>query len=155
MLIINVTQAQPAYAFENKGKYIICDDNLKVLEVAKSVSERTALVSGVQIQMKAVGKPAEFKNEQKGETVKTIHSELYKAGIKNITAIDVTNGVNLSASYDGRITILFGQISDISYKSQLAKKAVEDLNKDSKTIKGTINVKQAQETKQAYFQPKN
>ena len=155
VLIINVTQADPAYAFENKGKYIICDDNLKVLEIAPSVPEKTALVSGAQIEMKAVGKPAKFKTEQSGETVKEIHSELYKAGLKNITAIDVSGAVNLKATYDGRIDILFGQISDLSYKAQLAKKAIEDLNKDSKTVKGTINVKQAQETKQAYFQPKN
>ena len=154
VLIIEITETKAAYAFEKSGKYTICDSSLKVLEVTDKPPAGAALVSGVSIKEASVGKKARFENEKKGELVQSVQSELYKAGIKNLTSIDVKNDVNIKAVYDGRIEILIGQIGDISYKAKLAGEAIEDLNKDNKKEKGTINVKQASETKQAYYKPK-
>ena len=154
VLVIEVTETKAAYAFEKSGKFTICDDSLKVLEVTNKRPAGAALVSGVSIEQTPVGKIAKFDKESKGELVKTVQSELYKAGIKNLSAIDVKSDVNITATYDGRIDILIGQIGDIAYKAELAGEAIEDLNKESKKEKGTINVKQASETKQAYFKPK-
>ncbi len=154
VLIIEVTETKPAYAFAKAGKYTVCDDTLKVLELTKKRPAGAALISGVGVEETPVGKTAKFDKESKGELVKTVQSELYKAGIKNLTAIDVRNDVNIKAVYDGRIEILIGQIGSIGYKAELAGKAIEDLNKDNTKETGTINVKQASETKQAYYKPK-
>lgn len=153
VLIIEVTETRSAYAFAKAGKYIICDPSLKVLEVSKKLPAGTALVTGVGIVDTPVGKTAEFDKESKGELVKSVQAELYKAGVKNLSAIDVKNDVDIKAVYDGRIEILIGQIGDINYKAKLAGEAIEDLDKDNKKEKGTINVKQAHETKQAYYKP--
>lgn len=154
LLIIEVTESKAAYAFAKAGKYTLCDDSLKVLEITNKVPAGAAVVSGVGIEQTPVGKIALFDKESKGELVKTVQSELYKAGIKKLSAIDVKNDVEIKAVYDGRIEILIGQIGSISYKAELAGKAIEDLDKDNNKEKGTINVKQASETKQAYYKPK-
>lgn len=154
VLIIEVTETKAVYAFAKAGKYTVCDDSLKVLEVTNKRPAGAAVVSGAGIEETPVGKIAKFDKESKGELVKTVQSELYKAGIKNLSAIDVKSDVDIRAVYDGRIEILLGQIGDINYKAQLAGEAIEDLNKENKKEKGTINVKQASETKQAYYKPK-
>ena len=154
VLIIEVTETKPVYAFAKAGKYTICDDSLKVLEVTNKLPSGAALVSGVGIEETPVGKIAKFDKEKKGELVKSVQSELYKAGVKNLSAVDVKSDVDIKVVYDGRIEILIGQIGSIGYKAQLAGEAIEDLNKENKKEKGTINVKQASETKQAYYKPK-
>lgn len=153
VLTICIKQTEAKYAFKSGNKYIITDSSLKVLEKADELPEGTAEVVGVGIKDAKIGTAAKFSKEEKGELVLEISSALAEQKIENISSINVSSTVDLSAVYAGRITILLGQNSTLEYKCQLAAAAIKDIEKDNKKAKGTINVKQAEETKQAYYNP--
>ena len=158
-LIICVKESTAQFSFKVDDKkatlYILTDAELKLLESVKSPPKGAAIVEGVGIAETNFGKKAKFEEEEKGQLVQTIKSVFSENGLENVTLIDVKNIIDMKVVYDDAITIQIGQATALDYKCKLAAKAIEDALKENKKAKGTVNVKQANETKQAYFNPKS
>ena len=152
-LVICVKESAAKYAFKASTKYLLTDNELKLLEISDKLPPGAAVIEGVGLKGAEIGEQATYKDTGKGEYVDLIKSELAKNKIENITLIDVKNPVELKAIYNDQITILFGQSDEIEYKCSLAAKAIENVLAENKNSEGTINVKQAAETRQAYFNP--
>ena len=148
-LIICVEEAKAKYAFKISTKYLVTDDELKILEISDKLPHGAAVIEGVGLKGAEIGEKAQFKDSQKGNLVSLICGELAKNGLENVTAVNVKNSIDLTAVYDDRITILFGQQDALEYKCQIAAKAIENALEENKNAEGTINVKQAEETRQA------
>lgn len=158
ILIISVKEASAQFAFKSANKtatkYILTDEDLKFLEVSDKPPKGAAVIEGVGIQGADLGEKATFKEPEKGELVKQIKAAFVQNKLDNITRIDVSSIVDIQVEYNGCITVQIGQAKELDYKCKLAAKAIEDALKENKNAAGTVNVKQADQTKQAYFNPK-
>ena len=152
-LVICVKESEAKYAFKASTKYLLTDDELKLLEISDKLPPNAAVIEGVGLKGAEIGEQAKYKDSTKGEYVDLIENELAKNKLENITLIDVKNPVELRAIYNDQITILFGQSDEMEYKCSLAAKAIESVLAENKNSEGTVNVKQAPETRQAYFNP--
>ena len=156
-LVICVKEGSAQFAFEvkEKGKkaYIITDEALKYLEKADKQPKGAAVVIGAEIEASEPGETARFKDEEKGELVKTMKAVFFDNKLENVTAINVKSTVDIQVVYAGAITVQIGQAEALDYKCKIAAKAIEDALKENENAKGTVNVKQADQTKQAYFNP--
>lgn len=156
-LIITVEETTAQFAFENTDgettDYILTDADLKLLEHADKPPSGAAIVEGAPIKPAEMGEKAEFEQEEKGELVKQIKRVFSENGLENVTLIDMTSTVDISVVYNDAITVQIGQTNELDYKCKLAAKSIEDALAENKKAKGTVNVKQADETKQAYFNP--
>ncbi|MBR2589535.1 MAG: FtsQ-type POTRA domain-containing protein [Clostridia bacterium] len=157
-LIISVEETSAQFAFENTDEegtayYILTDADLKLLERADKPPAGAAIVEGAAIMPAEMGEKAEFEQEEKGELVKQIKRVFSENGLENVTLIDMTSIVDISVVYADAITVQIGQTNELDYKCKLAAKSIDDALADNKNAKGTVNVKQADETKQAYFNP--
>ena len=157
VLIICVKESSAQFAFKaaQKGatKYILTDADLKMLEVADKPPKGAAIVEGVGIEDSKLGKTAEFTEPEKGELVKTIKATFADNGLDDVTGINVKSTVDIKVIYNSAITVEIGQTNALDYKCKIAAKAIDDALKENKQAKGTVNVKQADETRQAYFNP--
>ena len=158
VLIINIQESTAQFAFEiankTQKKYILTDGSLKLLEVADKPSVGAAIIEGAGIQGADMGEQAHFKEAEKGELVTKIKKVFAENGLENVTKIDVKNIIDISVEYNNAITVQIGQATKLDYKCKLAAKAIEDALKENKKATGTVNVKQADQTKQAYYNPK-
>ena len=152
-LVICVKEAKAKYAFKASTKFLLTDADLKLLEIADKLPHGAAVIEGVGLKGAEIGETAQFKDTQKGEYVRMIEKELTKNKLDNITLISVQNPVELTAVYGDQITIQFGQADELEYKCALAAKAIANVLEENKNAEGTVNVKQAPETRQAYFNP--
>ena len=158
VLIINIRESTAQFAFEISNKtqkrYILTDADLKLLEVAQKPPAGAAIVEGVGIKDADMGETAKFKEPEKGELVTHIKKVFADNGLDNVTRIDVKNIIDINVSYNDAITVQIGQANELDYKCKLAAKAIGDALKENKKAGGTVNVKQADQTKQAYYNPK-
>lgn len=157
VLIICVKETTAEFAFESKNetttKYILTDHQLKFLEVADEPPKNAAVIEGAGIKNADIGKTAEFKEAEKGEIIRNIKKAFKENDIDNITKIDISNIIDIQVVFNDAITIELGQDNALDYKCKLAAKAIADAQKDNEDATGVINVKQADKTKQAYFNP--
>lgn len=156
-LVICVKETNACYAFKSTGaketRYLLTDRNLKLLEVAKNAPNNCAVIEGASIKGADIGEKAVFKEAEKGEMIQNIHNAFSKNHLDNISEINVANIIDISVIYAGVLKVEIGQANDLDYKCKLAAGAIEDVLKDNKKATGTINVKQASQTKQAYYKP--
>ena len=150
-LIIEVTEIKARMAFEDGSNLILADKNFKALEKVEKLPERTALIKGLKLKKKDIGYIVECDNEEKQSTLAEIVRVLELNKLENITEIDITNSVNCRFTYDNRIICELGQPTDLEYKIEMARKSLVSLNKSDPHVLGTLNLKQATTTKEAYF----
>ena len=157
ILIITVKETTAQFAFKNTEgeteEYILTDEDLKLLEHTDKPPAGAAIVEGAAIVPAELGEKAEFEEAEKGEIVKNIKKVFSDNGLENVTLIDMSSIVDISVVYEDAITVQIGQTNELDYKCKLAAKSIEDALAENKRAKGTVNVKQADETKQAYFNP--
>ncbi len=150
-LVISVTEIKAKLAFSENGEYILADSTGRIIDKTKKKPDSAALVRGAELSKKSMGEKLEYKNKASGELVEQILQALSDNKIEKITEIDVRNKISCRAIYDGRIVLEFGQITDLNYKVQIAVQSIENLNLTEPQAKGTLNLKQAPQTKEAYF----
>ncbi|MBR0414731.1 MAG: FtsQ-type POTRA domain-containing protein [Clostridia bacterium] len=157
VLVICVKESTAQFAFKssnkNTTKYILTDADLKLLEVADKPAKGAAIIEGVGIVGADMGEKAKFKEPEKGDLVKTIKAVFADNGMEDVTSINVKSTVDIEVVYNNAITVQIGQANALDYKCKIAAKAIEDALKENEKAKGTVNVKQADQTRQAYFNP--
>ena len=156
-LVICVKETQAVYAFKSTNKqqtrFLLTDSDLKLLEVVKEAPKHCAVIEGASLKGADIGEKATFKEAEKGEMIQKIHTAFTKNHLDDISAINVSNIINITVTYADALRVEIGQANNLDYKCKLAAGAIEDVLKENKKATGTINVKQAAQTKQAYYKP--
>lgn len=136
---IKITEASPAYSVKNEKKYILLDDNFKVLENDADKAQGI-LISKAEIDSAVPGTTAEFKDAEVGECLKMLADTVRDNSFTEITSI-YSNGVNDNyVVYDKRIEFKLGSCDDLENKIYQGLTACEELNQSNPNAKGVMTV---------------
>lgn len=108
------------------------------------------LIQGAVLDLPNAGDQAVYSDPDLGAIATETLQELRNAGVQDqIRLIDVTDPNQITLSYDDRVEIHMGDITDIAYKIQYMIMALEKLGPDSR---GMLDLSFT-EGKQAFFHP--
>lgn len=142
-LEIIVTKTDAFMAVASNGYFTLLDKSGKVLEKdLEIIGENIILANLGEIESANVGETVVLKEEKIFEKLKTVFAECDTVGIKDITAIDLSDIYNIKLVYQGRITLELGETDKQNLNSKLAlgKAAIEKQDEENNLYRGTINL---------------
>lgn len=151
-LVINITEATPAYAVKNDDEsYTLLDDRFKVLDNASKESADEA----IEIQNTAVisnenGFTIGFENEESANGLNQLSEIIKKLNITEATAISSDGKDNNYIVYENRIVLKLGNFENLENKVYRGIAGCEKLNESDPNAKGTMDLSTG---KQFYFTP--
>lgn len=152
LVTITVNATTGRYSFINGELAVIVDANGKVLEEAPA--EKAAdytVVTGAEVSKSVPGESLELSDAGRYEMLKSLCSKLDAAGIKSVTAIDITDVYKVSVVYEGRLTLELGNTGSIDRKLALAAKVIERENEIDPAQYGIIDLGSVEG--KAFFRP--
>jgi len=152
---IRVSRNTVAYDIKFSGGYAAVDKNMEILETAKDSSKFGGIpvIEGVRLGAAVPGDRIPQDGRQQVLQAQAIMSGLKANNVNKIVSVDVTDSLQLHANYDGRIDILIGTSSDLSYKLRFAAYLLSDKNDISDTDRGLLDVSQSAEDNKVSFIP--
>lgn len=126
-MVINVEPCIPAANFYNGNDVILVSGGGKVLE--KNTEARAGLLNFKGTDPDPALLPGDaFKSEDehKDDVIKTL-MELFGNDSQlgeNVTLVDITDRSEISYTYDGRIVVKLGSLSDIEYKIKFSREVI-------------------------------
>lgn len=138
-VILEVTETTPKYSVKNKKKYVLIDENGKVLET-KGKKGKTVLLTGIEFEKFEPGVKAKAITEENYALAMEIVSYGESSGL-SFTKIDVENINLMTAIYKGKIRLEFGSGADLATKMKMAEKIINTLEEEKNNQEGVINLK--------------
>lgn len=123
---ITVKECTAKYALEQGGKYILLDENMKILEVGvNSVPKGVLNISGLDPIGVSAGYKIEVQNNSGIELLEKIEKLIKDSGMKDITKINLSDVNNIELWYQNRLQLIMGNVEDLEYNLSFAKEAIK------------------------------
>ncbi len=149
---ITVKVTPGKYSFINGDTAVVIDGDGKVLgQVPAAEAIKYTVVQGLGIVNAVPGEKVEVSDSGAYDLLKSVGAQLAGAGIDKITSVDITNVYDISAVYDGRITLLIGGMSSVERKLALAAKVIDRENEIDPMQYGRIDLSSVEG--KAFFKP--
>lgn len=142
-VIIAVTPATEASVVESASGWAVLSQSYKVLRLEAEPPEGLVRINGVQAEAPTPGQPLRLTEEDKLPLLKTLLEKTAAQGLAPIDEIDLSNTLELSFLYQGRIRIVLGTSNDLDYKLKWAWRMVtpgETSDSLSESDRGTLDV---------------
>ena len=142
-VIIAVTPAVEASVVESVSGWAVLSQSYKVLRLEAGPPEGLVRINGVQADAPAPGQPVKLTEEDKLPLLQTLLEKTAAQGLAPIDEIDLSNTLEISFLYQGRIRIVLGTSNDLDYKLKWAWRMVtpgETSDSLSETDRGTLDV---------------
>ncbi len=151
---ITVKGCKPNCAYKFKNSYILVYGD-KALDKVSQKPKNLTIISA-QISRYIIGQKIVLKEEM-NETLDIIRNQLTKAGIKDITAIDVENVSEIEVTLDNKIILQIGSTENIEKKCKNAAKIVDaERKKYGQEVQGYVNLKYLTgDSNKSYFTREN
>lgn len=107
------------------GNAVILSSTLRVLSASAPPADGLVRIAGYTPVELTPGSPVTSGDETKDAQLAAFIDALQKSGLASVTAIDVTDQYELTASYAGRMTIRLGTSSQLEYKLSVVEKTLE------------------------------
>ena len=143
-VVVQVTEAVPAYAVQNGSKWLVISDKWKILSEESTQPEGLCTLYGGKLQDTAPGQgfwfvedadaastsgseTAESESAVSTETarmeaLRTLVSKLEEYGLsQDVTRLEVADTEQLAFLYQDRISVLLGTLNDLDYKLDRAR----------------------------------
>lgn len=127
-LTIIVKPAVPMASYNYGGKYYVASEGNRLLEISDTAGEYP-IVRGFSLDPQNLPKEGDYLNddaEKRLSIVNTIASGMRKNGLDKSIVIDVTDTLELKATYDDRIEITLGTSNGLDSKIFNAGLAIKD-----------------------------
>lgn len=149
-LVINVTDAVPTYYAADGNSYTVISEGNRILDTGMAKEQVTSYIrlEGLDVSGLQKGDFIEEKDDNKLELLQKIKQAAAQNELTNITAINLTNDVELSIEIENRLTVRLGNSTELSYKINFAKNII-----DTKLEKDDIGVVDASKAGKIYFSP--
>lgn len=160
-IVIRFEETFKAFAFQiSGGMYALTNSEMKVLELATSVPEGVALITGANPVKTYVGevltfvKPAEDEKEETQDKTFELLLEITKGiaenGTKDINLIDIADTNSIYLIYQQRIVLKLGDSTELASKLSLGNRVINEENTIDPSQCGTVDLTIP---KKAYFNP--
>lgn len=110
------------------------------VEDTKVQTNGIVIISGIRVKEATIGKTLVASNQKAFETYHSIIAGLKNKGVRGITAVNIANLNDITATYEDRIVIRIGSTDDLERKINLLVKVIEQQDAISKEQKGTIDL---------------
>ena len=152
---IVITEAETAFSIEREsGGYLYVSRTGKVLEIAESPAQGSAVVHGCTPVNEEPSGQVEFQEEVAGKLFGQISAQLQEHGLEGITEIDLRNQYDITMTYDDRIVFRFGNTNDMEYKTMFGIGMLAKMQEDgdlTEETQGEIDLTVAAEKNKAFF----
>ena len=143
-VVVQVTEAVPAYAVQNGSKWLVISDKWKILSEESTQPEGLCTLYGGKLQDTTPGQGFRFVEEadaasasgseaaesestvstgsDRMEALHTLRSKLEEYGLsQDVTRLEVADTEQLAFLYQDRISVLLGTLNDLDYKLDRAR----------------------------------
>ena len=143
-VVVQVTEAVPAYAVQNGSKWLVISDKWKILSEESTQPERLCTLYGGKLQDTTPGQGFWFVDDADAasasgsesaesestvstetarmEALRTLRSKLEEYGLsQDVTRLEVADTEQLAFLYQDRISVLLGTLNDLDYKLDRAR----------------------------------
>ena len=143
-VVVQVTEAVPAYAVQNGSKWLVISDKWKILSEESTQPEGLCTLYGGKLQDTAPGQGFRFVEDADAasasgsetaesesavstetarmEALRTLRSKLEEYGLsQDVTRLEVADTEQLAFLYQDRISVLLGTLNDLDYKLDRAR----------------------------------
>ena len=143
-VVVQVTEAVPAYAVQNGNKWLVISDKWKILSEESTQPEGLCTLYGGKLQDTAPGQGFRFVDDADAasasgsetaesesavstetarmEALRTLRSKLEEYGLsQDVTRLEVADTEQLAFLYQDRISVLLGTLNDLDYKLDRAR----------------------------------
>ena len=142
-LDIIVEPAVPYANIQADGGYYLISKSGRVLESALAApQEGTPVFVGYEPQPAQPGETLASSQEQKQRLVSELADGIAAAGIEGVRAVDITDPLNITIGYDGRIELQLGSTADLAMKLKVAKLMLTE--KIGASERGTLSLTSAE-----------
>lgn len=142
-VIIAVTPAVEASVVESASGWAVLSQSYKVLRLEAGPPEGLVRIDGVQADAPSPGQPVKLTEEDKLPILQTLLENTAAQGLAPIDEIDLSNTLEISFLYQGRIRIVLGTSNDLDYKLKWAWRMVtpgETSDSLGESDRGTLDV---------------
>lgn len=151
-----ITEAETAFSIEcEDGRYVYVSPAGKVLEIADSPAENSAVVHGCAPTNEKPSEQVAFENETAERLFSAITDEIQAHDLEGITDIDLRNQYDITMTYEGRIVFRFGNSNDLEYKTRFGIGMLVQMQEDgdlTEETRGEIDLTVAAEQNKGFFQ---
>ena len=143
-VVVQVTEAVPAYAVQNGSKWLVISDKWKILSEESTQPEGLCTLYGGKLQDTTPGQGFWFVDDADAasasgsetaesestvstetarmEALRTLRSKLEEYGLsQDVTRLEVADTEQLAFLYQDRISVLLGTLNDLDYKLDRAR----------------------------------
>ena len=143
-VVVQVTEAVPAYAVQNGNKWLVISDKWKILSEESTQPEGLCTLYGGKLQDTTPGQGFWFVEDadaasasgsetaesesavstetDRMEALRTLRSKLEEYGLsQDVTRLEVADTEQLAFLYQDRISVLLGTLNDLDYKLDRAR----------------------------------
>lgn len=143
-VVVQVTEAVPAYAVQNGNKWLVISDKWKILSEESAQPEGLCTLYGGKLQDTTPGQGFWFVDDadaasasgsetaesesavstetDRMEALRTLRSKLEEYGLsQDVTRLEVADTEQLAFLYQDRISVLLGTLNDLDYKLDRAR----------------------------------
>lgn len=128
------------YGVDVGGGLTLLDENYKVLGVSEKRPAGCMKVVGLSFEYSETGETAVFTDEAYKSRIQNIIDACNKAGIENITKLDLSNIANVKIVINSRVTMILGTITDLDEKLSMGLRTMEAELQNASEAKIIIDV---------------
>lgn len=129
-VVVTITEATPLAAVGQPGNYVLVSTQGRILETnLTAVPDGVIAAAGPALEGQAGDMVAEEQEEYIAMLV-YLREAILATGFDKITAVDVTDRLNIVVTYDGRVTIQLGSESNLERKLAMVYTVLEDQEED-------------------------
>lgn len=142
-VVITVTPAVEGSVVESASGWAVLSQSYKVLRLEAEPPAGLVRVDGAQADAPSPGQPVKLTEEDKLPLLRTLLEKTAEQGLVPVSEIDLTNTLELSFLYQGRIRIVLGTSNDLDYKLKWAWRMVtpgETSDSLGEEERGTLDV---------------
>ncbi len=136
-VVFIVEQAVEYYYVPLQDSGVVLSQNLKVLRRSDIQPDGLCTIEGLQTNSLIVGAPFAFADEATEKLLKNLLAALAAAGAEKVTALDVSNMLELTYTHDNRVLVYLGTQTELAYKIQLANNILQTQIGENET--GTLD----------------
>lgn len=142
IVTISVTDGKKSKIVNCVGGYAITDEKDKVLEIVKTIPKNIELqtITTKSDVVAKLGKKFEFASKEEKLLYTDLTTALTKSGIKNVTAINISNPNSIYVDVSNRFRLKLGTNTDLERKFQEAVKIIATENNLSEETIAEINL---------------